>query len=105
MKLVLRRCGLWDIVNGTSTTPNPSDAVAFKIWNNKDQEALLQIIITLKKGVQNCILDTETSKAYWDTLALCYQAKDNQCTIFMLEQLLITPFLDAKSLKPQINQL
>jgi len=92
-------------VNGTSTAPNPSDAVAFEIWNNKDQEALLQIIVALKKGAQNCVLNAETSKTCWDTLALHYQAKDNQRTIFMLEWLLITPFSDTEPLEPQIDQL
>jgi len=92
-------------MNGTPTASNPSDAVAFEIWNNKDQEALLQIIVALKKGAQNCVLDAETSKACWDTLASRYQAKDNQCTIFMLEWLLMTPFSDAEPLKPQIDQL
>src|SRR6267142_1717117 len=105
MKLVLRQRGLWDVVNGTSTAPNPSDAVAFEIWNNKDQEALLQIIVALKKGAQNCVLDAETSKACWDTLASRYQAKDNQRTVFMLERLLMTPFSDAEPLEPQIDQL
>src|SRR6266850_324038 len=105
MKLVLRRRGLWDVVNGTSTAPSPTDAVAFKIWNNKDQEALLQITVALKKGAQNCVLDAETSKACWDTLASRYQAKDNQRTVFMLERLLMTPFSDAEPLEPQIDQL
>src|SRR6267142_2607639 len=69
MKLVLRQRGLWDVVNGTSTAPNPSDAVAFEIWNNKDQEALLQIILANTddaklsvKGITNQVLADEAHR-------------------------------------------
>jgi Domain of unknown function (DUF4219) len=70
MTLVLRRRGLWDVVNGTARAPDATaDPDAYADWYNKDQEALLQIVVTLKDGPHNSILDANTSKECWDTLA------------------------------------
>lgn len=77
MKLILQQQGLWEIVSGTSVAPDPAaDATAYNAWNDRDQKALLQIILPLNEAAQNCVLYAETSKVCWDTLASRYQAKD-----------------------------
>jgi hypothetical protein len=70
MMLVLRHRGLWDVVNGTVRAPDATaDPDAYTNWYNKDQEALLHIVVTLKDGPHNSILDANTLKECWDTLA------------------------------------
>jgi Domain of unknown function (DUF4219) len=79
MMLVLQRRQLWDVVSGAERAPNaivlPSD---YRAWLDKDQEALLQIVTTLKEGPHHSIPDAKTSKECWDILAKRYRAKGNQ---------------------------
>jgi hypothetical protein len=50
-------------VSGAAQAPNPvTDPDAHADWYSKDQEALLQIVVTLKDGPHNTILDATSSK-------------------------------------------
>jgi hypothetical protein len=73
MTLVLRQRGLWDVVSGKDKAPDVNtDPTAYDSWYNKDQEVLLQIVMTLKDGPHNSILNANTSKECWDILAKRY---------------------------------
>ena len=105
MMLVLQRCHLWDVICGAETCPSailcPGD---YRAWVNKDQEALLQIVMTLKEGPHNSILDVKTLKECWDILAKRYQAKGNQGAVALMEKLFMTPFSDMEPIQGQIDQ-
>jgi hypothetical protein len=106
MMLVLRRRGLWNVVSGVAPAPDATaDPDAYEAWLNLDQEALIQIILALKEGPQNCVLDAATAKECWDTLAERYKAKDDQRAIFLMEKLFMTQFSDSESLEPQLDQM
>jgi len=56
----------------SSTKPPPSPILYpsdYRTWLDKDQEALLQIVMTLKEGPHHFILNARTSKECWDILA------------------------------------
>jgi hypothetical protein len=74
-------------------------------WYSKDQEALLQIIMTLKDGPHNAILDATSSKQCWDMLAKCYCAKGNQGAVHLMEKFFNISLTDSEPLQGQINQL
>jgi gag-polypeptide of LTR copia-type len=72
------------------------DPNAYADWYNKDQEALLQIVMTLKDGPHNSILDANTSKECWDTLAKQYCMKGNQGAVHLMEKLFNTALTDLE---------
>ena len=81
LTLALRKRGLWPIVTGTKTAPDPTtDAAAYEEWCVKDQEAQLTILLALKKVGQKCIFRATTSKEYWDRLSTRYSGGgDRRC--------------------------
>jgi gag-polypeptide of LTR copia-type len=106
MMLVLQWHSLWNVVSSVAPAPNvTADPDAYKAWLNLDQEALIQIILALKEGPQNCILNVAMAKECWDTLAEQYKAKDDQQAIFLMEKLFMTQFSDSESLEPQLDQM
>jgi hypothetical protein len=106
MMLLLRCCGLWDIVSSAAQAPNlTTDPDAHADWYSKDQEALLQIIVTLKDGPHNGILDATSLKQCWDMLAKCYCAKGNQGAVHLMEKFFNTSLTDSEPIQNQIDQL
>jgi gag-polypeptide of LTR copia-type len=93
---------LIDNVVGTDATADPD---AYADWYNKDQEALLQIVMTLKDGPHNSILDTKSSKECWDILAKCYCVKGNQGMVHLMEKFFNTSLTDSEPIQGQIDQL
>jgi gag-polypeptide of LTR copia-type len=86
--------------------PNANaDPDAYADWYNKDQEALLQIVMTLKDSPHNSILDANTLKECWDTLAKRYHTKGNQGTVHLMEKLFNTVLMDSEPIQGQIDQL
>jgi len=81
------------------------DPTGYAEWYEKDQEALLQIIVTLKMEGQNCMHNMQTSKECWDRLADQYEGEGNQQIIYLLEKLLMTPFLNTEPMQVQLNAL
>ena len=93
-------------MSGTAQAPNPvADPDAHADWYSKDQEVLLQIVITLKDGPHNAILDATSSKQCWDILAKRYHAKGNQGTIHLMEKFFNISLTDSEPLQGQIDQL
>jgi hypothetical protein len=88
MSLVLQQHELWDVVSGVAPAPNATaDPDAYQAWARTNREALIQIMLALKEGPQQCVLDATTAKECWDTLAERYNAKDDQCAVFLMEKL------------------
>jgi len=64
MKLLLWICGLLSIVDGTTPTPDMmTDLTGYAEWYEKDQEALFQIIVTLKMEGQNCMHNVQHQRS------------------------------------------
>jgi hypothetical protein len=106
MMLLLRCCSLWDIVSGMAQAPDATtEPDTHTKWYSKDQEALLQIVVTLKDRPHNVILDATSFKQCWDMLAKCYHAKGNQGTIHLMEKFFNTSITDSEPIQSQINQL
>jgi gag-polypeptide of LTR copia-type len=61
--------------------------------------------VTLKDGPHNSILDANTSKECWDTLAKRYRAKGNQGAVHLMEKLFNTALTDSEPIQGQIDQL
>ena len=79
MKLLLQNHGLLSIVDGTYIAPDQTaDQAGYEAWFEKDQKALLLIILALKTEGQNCMYNAETSKDCWDKLADQYQGEGDQ---------------------------
>jgi hypothetical protein len=56
MMLILKRRNLWDVVSGNEPTLNPIvHPCNYWAWLDKDQDALLQIVMTLKEGPHHSI--------------------------------------------------
>jgi len=65
----------------------------------------LQIIVTLKMEGQNCMHNTQMLKECWDRLADQYKGEGDQWIIYLLEKLLMTPFLNTEPMQVQLNAL
>src|SRR6266851_3842199 len=95
--LVLRYRGLWDVVDSTSPAPDPAtDAQAHLDWSWRDQEAHLQLILTLSPAPHDHVLDTTTSKEVWDLLKARYQSSGELRSHYLLKRLFMTPFIDSE---------
>jgi len=106
MSLVLQQRELWDVVSGAAPAPGATvDPDAYQAWARTNREALIRIMLALKEGPQQCVLDVTTAKECWDTLAERYNAKDDQRAVFLMEKLFLTPFTDSEPLEPQIDQM
>jgi hypothetical protein len=100
--LMLKYKGLWDIVDGSTPAPAPTDARGHLEWTQCDQEAQLQIMTALDSSPLNHILNTKTAKEVWDLLRVRYQGDDNLCQHYLLECLFTIAFYDSDPMEPQI---
>jgi hypothetical protein len=104
--LVLRYRGLWDVVDGTTPAPDPTtDAQAYLDWSRRDQEAHLQLILTLSPAPHDHVLDVTTSKEIWDMLKARYQGSGELRSHYLLERLFTMPLVDSKPMEPQITSI
>jgi transposase InsO family protein len=104
MKLVLWNRGLLSIVDGTTPAPDATaDPAGFTDWYQKDQQALLQIVMALKTAGRNAVNGVKSSKDCWDWLATLYQGEGDQRVIFLMEKLFVTPLTDTEPMQPQLS--
>ncbi|KAL9664881.1 hypothetical protein QQ045_020290 [Rhodiola kirilowii] len=69
IKSYLKEQDLWDIVDGSETSPPPKDDKSYKSWNIKAGKALYAIKIRIEKSLLARIEDVDTPKEAWDILA------------------------------------
>ena len=94
------------IVNGSIPAPDrTTDPVGYAKWLQKDQEALLQIVMALKTEGKNGVNGVKSAKECWNQLADLYQGKGDQCIIFLMEKLFITSITDMDPMQPQLSAL
>ena len=106
LTLALRNRKFWPIVNGTELAPDEAtDPAGYEDWCDKDQQAQLMILLTLKKVGQQCIFEAETAKECWDALNERYSNGSNQRKVALLEQLLVATFSDTEPLQPQLDAI
>ena len=106
MKLLLGNHGLLSIVNGKTPAPDvTTDPNAYNNWYQRNQEALLQIVMALKSEGQNCINGVKSSKECWDHLTELYEGEGDQRIIYLMETLFITPLTDLDPMQPQLVAL
>ena len=106
MKLLLGNRGLLSIIDGKTPAPNATaDPNTYNDWYQRDQEALLQIIMALKSEGQNCVNGVKSSKECWDRLAELYEGKGDQQIIYLMETLFIMPLTDLDPMQPQLVAL
>ena len=75
MRQILEASGLFEVVNGTDTTPTRADAnFATKIvtWKKSNAKARRVISTTCKKQPLLEIMNCETANAMWQTLKSTY---------------------------------
>ena len=61
--LVLEHRGFWDVVDGSTPTPDPvTDTQANVDWCRCDKEAQIQLLLALSRAPCNHVLDAKTSK-------------------------------------------
>ncbi|KAF8411669.1 hypothetical protein HHK36_004227 [Tetracentron sinense] len=69
MKSYLLGQGLWDIVDGTESKPEPTEA-EFQTWRQKNGKALYAIQVSCVPHMFCGIKDTDSAEAAWNILAL-----------------------------------
>jgi hypothetical protein len=105
VSLVLKYRGLWDIVDSSTPAPSPTNTQAHLKWSQCDQEAHLQLILSLSHAPHNHVLDAKTAKEVWDLLKVHYQGDNDLRQHYLLECLFTTVFWDSKLLEPQIAKV
>lgn len=84
----LRGQDLWDVVDGTETSPSPKEnAQAYKKWDIKARKALFAIKTTIYKSLLAHIEDMDTPNEAWDALAMLYTKKNELDYNFLKENL------------------
>jgi gag-polypeptide of LTR copia-type len=102
---VLEACGLTDYINGTKPKPSPSDSKALEEWTVKDQDACLQVTLTLEDDPLLGIINLTKSKLIWDVLSSRYDGKGLQSIAYLTTKVFRSQMSDLQDLQTQINEL
>jgi hypothetical protein len=104
--MVLELRGLWGLVDGTTTKPDPAAAADdIAEWNLKDREARAQIALTLKDEPLNSVLTAKTAKGCWEKLSARYDGEGEQRIVHLIDEVFRATLSDTEPLEPQINSL
>jgi hypothetical protein len=103
--LVLKYKGLWDVVDGSTPAPSPTDAQAHLEWSWRNQQAHLQLILLLSHAPSNHVLNAKTAKEVWDLLKVYYQGDDDLRQHYLLERLFMIAFCESELMEPQIAEV
>jgi gag-polypeptide of LTR copia-type len=80
VQIVLELWDLWGIIDGTTKKPDSSATAKEKAdWESKDQEACMQISLTLKDEPLNSVLSVTSAKQCWEKLSAYYKGQGEQC--------------------------
>ena len=76
---LLKLCKLWNMVNGTYTHPDGTDASTLADWVTINEEAHARIEFTIKdSGPLNTVADAISAKDTWNKLSERYASKGTQ---------------------------
>ena len=82
-----------------------ADPTEHKDWSQKDRDAKIQIVHSLKQGPFNTIASATTAKECWDKLADHFHGKGEQRITYLMEELFHSAVSETETLEPQINKL
>ncbi|CCO34576.1 Retrovirus-related Pol polyprotein from transposon TNT 1-94 Includes: RecName: Full=Protease [Rhizoctonia solani AG-1 IB] len=85
---ILRTRKLDSVVTGTNPKPSPGAAAnEAKDWETRDQEALLQIMLSVSDGALKHIGHHTSAKSAWDALQHRWEGHGVQSLVFLVEKL------------------
>ena len=106
VSLVLSYRGFWDVVDGTTPTPDyTTDSDSYLDWCCYNKEAKIQLLLILSCAPCNHVLNAKTSKEIWDLLRVHYQGDDDLHQHYLLKRLFTFTFCDSKPMEPQISEV
>jgi len=105
IELVLQDRGLWKYVTGKCEPP--TEKKAFEAWEEKDQAAKAQILLTVSDHILMSVRGAKTSKEAWTKIASTFEQKGLSAQVFLRRKLLSTKFSDREdaSMQNHLNGL
>ena len=104
--MILGVRGLWKIVTGDEAQPDEvTHPVKNEEWLLKDQEALVQITLTLKDKPLSGVLYTTMSAEAWKNLSERYEGKGKQSITYLISELFRSMLSDNESMETQLNSM
>ena len=85
IRLTLKSCQAWGIVDGTLAKPAATEATELKTWTVKDDQAQQIIGTTVEDKPLLHIINCDSAKAMWDKLVSVYEQK-SETSVHMLLQ-------------------
>ena len=104
--MVLGVRGLWKVVTGDEAQPDEvTHPAEHEDWLSKDQEALVQITLTLKDEPLSGVLYTTMLAEAWKKLSERYEGKGKQSIAYLISELFRSTLSDDESMETQLNSM
>ena len=104
VQLVLQERGLWKYVQGTKAEP-PSDPKLRESWDEKDQQARAQILLTVSDSLLPAVRHTRTAKEAWVKVASVFEQKGLSAQVFLRRKLVNLRFEEGESMQTHLNTI
>jgi hypothetical protein len=104
VQLVLQDRGLWKYVEGAKADP-PSDLKLRESWEEKDQQARAQILLTVSDTLLPAVRHTRTAKEAWVKVASVFEQKGLSAQVFLRRKLVNLRFEEGESMQTHLNTI
>jgi hypothetical protein len=105
MERVLRDRNLWKYAIGEFPKPSTDKAGEQGKWEEHDQLALTQIVLSISDDAIAPVRDAKTSNEAWTRICAQYERKGLSAKVSLRRQLVTTRFLENSSMKTHINNI
>jgi len=105
LQTILRDRRVWKHVDGTASFPESGSAKQKEEWEDKDQQAMSQIILTVSDSVVGHLRTAKTSREAWIRIMSLFEQKGLASNIFLRRQLLNIRLNLGTTMQSHINTI
>lgn len=104
LQLILQDRGLWKYVEGAKAEP-PSDPKLRDAWDEKDQQARAQILLTVSDALLSTVRQTRTASEAWFKISSVFEQKGLSAQVFLRRKLVNLRFEESGSMQTHLNTI
>ena len=104
VQLILQDRGLWKYVEGAKADP-PSEVKLHEAWEEKDQQARAQILLSVSDLLLPTVRHTRSAKEAWSKIASVFEQKGLSAQVFLRRKLVNLRFEESESMQTHLNTI
>jgi hypothetical protein len=105
IQLVLQDRGLWKYVDGSKSEPSITDIKAHDVWQERDQQARAQILLTVSDSILPTVRHVRTSKEAWIKISSVFEQKGLSAQVFLRRRLVNLRSEEGESMQSHLNTI